>query len=496
MSSRRLAFPFRLPWHRAFLAAALPLALAGRQLWQLLQAPQEGEAPVAVSPWSLPLWALGAAAALLWLLWVLRFCRKGRVILDENALTVQHAGQTLVVPYAWIRSINLLRRAGYQWLRVEYEGGIVRLPHAMLPTGKAFDKLRRGLRHMARLTRQSTLMQATDSFVEVEDSLPAPASTTPPRRARLLLWLNAWLALTALLWWVALAWLPTAPSFDNAVRETLAQQSRQASPFGPQSLDAGLGPVCLALDDEPRPDGRSASPGGMAWHEDFIDEAARPQAQAQARQAGQTGAASAAGDGGAALPDSAAAPGRRLQQLRALADAGVLERTRINIPLNGALYPATRFRLSRQGWASSGWDSQPHCFELGWRHYLGLTGWHSETPDSNLERSYYAVRVRTGPSASQTPYWASHPGPGAAARNPANRPRARSQRLGRPANARARRPLRKRMEILAARAGNPLRQGAAPAPAGLDRPARRRRTQPDRGAPGHRKNPRRGRRQR
>ena len=409
MSSRRLAFPFRLPWHRAFLAAALPLALAGRQLWQLLQAPQEGEAPVAVSPWSLPLWALGAAAALLWLLWVLRFCRKGRVILDENALTVQHAGQTLVVPYAWIRSINLLRRAGYQWLRVEYEGGIVRLPHAMLPTGKAFDKLRRGLRHMARLTRQSTLMQATDSFVEVEDSLPAPASTTPPRRARLLLWLNAWLALTALLWWVALAWLPTAPSFDNAVRETLAQQSRQASPFGPQSLDAGLGPVCLALDDEPRPDGRSASPGGMAWHEDFIDEAARPQAQAQARQAGQTGAASAAGDGGAALPDSAAAPGRRLQQLRALADAGVLERTRINIPLNGALYPATRFRLSRQGWASSGWDSQPHCFELGWRHYLGLTGWHSETPDSNLERSYYAVRVRTGPSASQTPYWASHP---------------------------------------------------------------------------------------
>ncbi len=87
----------------------------------------------------------------------------------------------------------------------------------------------------------------------------------------------------------------------------------------------------------------------------------------------------------------------------------MLERTRINIPLNGALYPATRFRLSRQGWASSGWDSQPHCFELGWRHYLGLTGWHSETPDSNLERSYYAVRVRTGPSASQTPYWASHP---------------------------------------------------------------------------------------
>ena len=116
-----------------------------------------------VSPWSLPLWALGAAAALLWLLWVLRFCRQGRLVLDEEALTVRRAGLSVVVPYGCIRSINLLRRAGYQWLCVEYEGesknDVLRLPQVMLPTGKAFDKMRRNLRHMAKLARQSSLMQ-------------------------------------------------------------------------------------------------------------------------------------------------------------------------------------------------------------------------------------------------------------------------------------------------------------------------------------------------
>ena len=390
MSSRRLAYSFRLPWHRALLAVLLPLLLAARQLWLLMQPPQlaADEPVMTLSPWSLPLWALGTAAALLWLLWVMRFCRQGEIALDEEALTVQRAGRTLVVPYLCIRSISLLRRAGYQWLRLEHEEGLLRVPQAMLPTGKAFDKLRRTLRHMARRARQSSLIQGLDSGMAVSDEPPSVSGQTRHMKWRLLPWLSALAALTALLWWMALAWLPTAPSFDWAVREILAHNARGAAPFDPRPLLPGLEQSCLTLDELPAPDGRSVSASGMAWHEDFIDEAARPQAQ---------------------LPAPQPSSGRRLEQLRALADAGMLERTRIHMPISGVSYPATRFRLSRKGWESSGWGNPPECLSLGWRSYMGLSGWRDEQPDSNLERSYYVVNMHTALDARQLPYWAVQP---------------------------------------------------------------------------------------
>lgn len=370
-----LDVPYRLSWPRAMLAA-LPVVMltAGVGWWLVGQPPPADAKALAQAWWNQLFWVLLIALALAWLLCLLLLCRHRRVVVDGRGVFVLAFGRQAdeAAPsyeHAGGRSVRTRSFLGWRWLRIHHDQGVLRLARTLFPSEHAFAQARRALIAQARR-------------VQAAGADGAGKRPTASRRGgrwwRRLSVAGALAALVSALWWAAQAWLPSAASFDHAMRQVW--EARHPGRGALAGFDGKGLPVCLPLAPRPGPYARSHHWEGLAWHEDYLDE---------------TG-----GDG-------AAEPAVRRQQLEALTQAGLVERQPVSLRVHGVPRPAMRYRLSSQGWAAQSWRRA--CFMLGVQRYLGVTGWQLVRPISNLNRHYYSVRARVGMHEADLPAWARHP---------------------------------------------------------------------------------------
>ncbi|RRD55920.1 hypothetical protein EII20_13120 [Comamonadaceae bacterium OH2545_COT-014] len=342
-----------------------------------MQPPPADAGALAQAWWNQLFFVLLAALALAWLICLLLLCRHCRVVVDEHGVSVLAFGRRAdeAAPsydHAGMRSARTASFLGWRWLRIQHDRGVLRLARALFPSEDAFTEFSQAL------TAQARRVQAARG----DGARNRPAAPKPARRPgrwwRRISVAAGLTALAAALWWAAQAWLPSAASFDHAMRQVW--EARHPGRGAVAGFDGKGVPVCLSLAPRPGPYARSHHWEGLAWHEDYLDEAS-----------------------GAGAP----VPAVRRQQLEALAQAGLVERLPVSLLVNGVPSPATRYRLSSQGWAAQSWRRA--CFMLGVQRYLGVTGWQLVRPISNLNRHYYTVRARVGMHEADLPAWARHP---------------------------------------------------------------------------------------
>jgi TPR repeat protein len=144
--------------------------------------------------------------------------------------------------------------------------------------------------------------------------------------------------------------------------------------------------LCVRMPSAPAPDARSQARNPMAWHIDFLTGGAPNEKRDQA-----------------------------LRQLNALAQAGLLKKQDATLTVNGESKSAARYRLSEQGWAASGGDSNAlPCFLYGTARYLGMSRFAPRAAggmgqgDAPLQLMEVHAKVGLGSAADLAP-WAREP---------------------------------------------------------------------------------------
>lgn len=416
-----VVFSYRLSAARVVAWGLPPLLLLGVLVWWLCRPGALADAPF-LRGVSLPLLSLALALCLLWGVWLLGLRRRGRLTLTDVGLQIEGGlgwrWRQALLPYGQIRGIHRRRTAGQPWLEVRHGRGVLALPQAMLAAPRDFELLRRALIEQVKAAhrRAKALNGKGDGIHADADpqaslaiaqaaalrALPPLPPYRPKRRAVAVLMTAGVLAW--LVFWAVRGLLPTAAGFEHAVRELIASErvlggSRHWDDAGEaERVQPALQKMCLQLDDFPAAQVRPSSArrldsSGMAWFEDHIDPAERPP------QLRESIAAMAAKRRNSA---------RRTEQLRALAQAGVLESEAVPVLWQGRAYQGTRYRMSVQGWAS-GWSRAPGCIAIGMRRFAGVSTWQVPKDDRYAALwGTHTVTYRTQVPQSERPEWTRH----------------------------------------------------------------------------------------
>lgn len=429
----QLEFTYRLPRPLAVLGALPLLAPSAALLWRLTQT---GGA-TGDEMGGLCGFALMAALAAAWLLFLLRLRASGPVQLDERGLHLppmlwplaRQAHPTLL-PHGNVLSLREAGQGFFRHLRVHHTRGTLRLMRLMLPSESDFDLLRRALAAQAKAARLRYVVPTAIA------QRPAPRA-----RWRVLRYGLLWAALVVCIALGALLWLPLPVSLAHAARMAWEQKNAQSLASSAAFSEADRRTICLApqpvsFSDKHGKHTAEGRPGDMSWQEDFADP---PAAAAAAKDSASSPASSRPAFESEALA-------RRRQQLNALAQAGLLERQILALPAHAdtAEPPAspesppakprkvTRYRLSSQGWAAQTASPAALCFALGQVQSAGL-GVITPVADKRLGgpslaaqlrqwlpggladfiqplmTASYLLQVRMGVPDEQLPDWARHP---------------------------------------------------------------------------------------